>query len=133
MQEGPGGTDPVVVADASARVRAIVAALPGVEVREGQHLAFSVRGRRFMYFLDDHHGDGRIALACKAPPGTLGFLVDQDPGRYFVPAYLGARGWVGVRLEPDFADWAQVELIIQDAYRVVAPKAGRGHHGGAGV
>ncbi len=81
-----------------------------------------MRGRTFAYYLDDHHGDGRVALNCKVPPGDLEPLVTLDPGRFFVPAYLGARGWIGVRLDGDAVDWEEVARFVTVSYRLVAPK-----------
>jgi hypothetical protein len=72
-------------------------------------------------YLDDHHGDGRLALWVAAPPGVQGELVDQEPERFFVPPYVGGRGWLGVRLDRD-PDWVELAGIVEDAYRVVAPK-----------
>ncbi len=69
---------------------------------------------------NDHHGDGRIGLICAAPPGVQQQLVDEEPKRFYVPAYVGHRGWIGVRLDVA-VDWDEVEEIIADAYRCVAP------------
>ena len=52
-----------------ARVTALCTGLPEVEAEADQHVGFTVRGKRFAWYLDDHHGDGRVALNCKAPPG----------------------------------------------------------------
>jgi hypothetical protein len=83
---------------------------------------FFMRGKKtFVMFHDDHHGDGRLALWCAAPPGVQGTLVDEEPERFFVPAYVGHRGWLGVRLDID-PDWDEVTGIVEDAYRQVAPK-----------
>ena len=73
-------------------------------------------------FTNDHHGDGRLAIWCAAPPGVQGLQVDAEPERFFVPPYVGYRGWLGVRLDVD-VDWAEVAGICEDAYRSVAPKA----------
>lgn len=43
--------------------------LPEVSSEGTQHIAFVVRNRKFAYYLEDHHGDGRVALACKAKAG----------------------------------------------------------------
>jgi hypothetical protein len=48
-------------------------------------------------------------------------LVDEEPERFFVPPYVGTRGWIGVRLDRD-VDWDEVAGIAEDAYRAVAPK-----------
>ena len=66
--------------------------LPEVTSSGDQHVGFEVRGRRFAWFLDDHHGDGRVALHCKAAPGVNSALAAEDPARYFLPAYLGPKG-----------------------------------------
>ena len=71
-------------------------------------------------FMDDHHGDGRLALWCAAPPGVQATLVREEPARFFVPPYVGTRGWLGVRLDVD-VDWEEVTGIVGDAYRAVAP------------
>ncbi len=84
---------------------------------------FFVRGKRpFVTFHDDHHGDGRLALWCAAPQGVQGMLVEADPEAYFVPPYVGHRGWLGVRLDRDLAGDHLIG-IIEDAYACVAPKS----------
>ena len=83
---------------------------------------FFVRDRKtFVTFLDDHHGDGRLALWTAAPPGVQASLVETEPDRFFRPPYVGHRGWLGVRLDVD-VDWDEVAQIVEDAYRCVAPK-----------
>jgi hypothetical protein len=77
--------------------------------------------KTFVSFLDDHHGDGRLALWCAAPPGVQAALVEQEPRRFFRPPYVGHRGWLGLRLDVD-VDWDEVEGIVRDAYLTVAPK-----------
>jgi predicted DNA-binding protein (MmcQ/YjbR family) len=108
--------------DGRQQVLAICSALPEAKASGDRHLAFAVRGRRFAYYLDDHHGDGRLALNCKVPPGDMEALVSLDSRRYFVPAYLGARGWVGVRLDVEDVDWDEVARFLAVAHRLVAPK-----------
>jgi hypothetical protein len=83
---------------------------------------FFIRDKKVLAnFSDDHHGDGMVALWCPAPPGAQAELVEQEPDRFFVPAYVGHRGWIGVRLDVD-PDWDEVAGILDDAYRLVAPK-----------
>ena len=94
-----------------------------IEVVGDRHLAFRVRKRIFAYYLFDHHGDGRIALCCKAAFGVQQGLVRRDPVRFYVPAYLGPKGWVSVRLDLDDVDWEMVAELLRDAYRHIAPKA----------
>jgi hypothetical protein len=82
---------------------------------------FFVRGKKtFVMFLNNHHGDGRVAMWCAAPPGVQRQLVDEEPERFFVPAYVGHRGWLGVRLDVAI-DWDEIAQIVEDAYRCVAP------------
>lgn len=83
------------------RLAELVVALPATEVvRAHGHTSYSVRRKRFGWLLVDHHGDGRLGLCVKAPPGEQEALMSGDAQRYFVPAYLGARGWVGAALDP---------------------------------
>jgi hypothetical protein len=106
------------------RVRAACLALPETSERlsHGQP-AFFVRARRtFVMYLDDHHGDGRLALWCAAPPGVQQGLVATAPEHYFVPPYVGHRGWLGVRLDRGLS-WDEVLGAIEDAYLEVAPPA----------
>jgi len=103
-------------------LRARCLALPeAAEKRDGRPV-FQVRGKSFCMFMDDHHGDGRVAIWCKAPPGAQGVLVDSAPGRFFVPPYVGPSGWVGLRLDVAPVDWDEVEELVQEGYRMVAPK-----------
>jgi hypothetical protein len=82
---------------------------------------FFVRERRaFVMFHDDHHGDGRLAIWCAAPEGTRDALVESRHDQYFVPPYVGHRGWLGIRLDRD-PDWEVVAGAIEDAYAAVAP------------
>lgn len=75
--------------------------------------------KTFVTCHDNHHGDGRLALWCAAPLGVQRQVVDEEPDRFFVPAYVGHRGWIGVRLDRS-PDWAEVAGVIEDAYRTVA-------------
>ncbi len=106
------------------RVRAICLSLPEVTERlsHGSPTWF-VRGKKtFVMYLDDHHGDGRLALWCAAPPGVQAQLTEEEPDRFFVPPYVGGRGWLGVRLDRA-PEWDEIEGIATDAYKVVAPKS----------
>lgn len=111
------------VGAALARVREICLALPEATERlsHGSPTFFVRDKKTFVMFLDDHHGDGRLALWCAAPAGVQAELVEQDPERFFRPPYVGHRGWIGVRLDRDL-DWDEVAGVCEDAYRQVAPK-----------
>jgi hypothetical protein len=98
--------------------------LPGavVERAGAQHLAMKVAKKIFGYYLYDHHGDGQIALCCKAPPGEQALLVEQSPEQYFVPPYVGPKGWVGLRLDLSRVDWGAARSLLFGAYFMTAPK-----------
>jgi hypothetical protein len=82
---------------------------------------FFVRGKKaFLMVLTDHHGDGRFAFWCAAADGMQKMLADADPKRFFVPPYVGHRGWLGVRLDRGL-DWDELAGIAEDAYAEVAP------------
>jgi predicted DNA-binding protein (MmcQ/YjbR family) len=82
---------------------------------------FRVRDKIFAMFTDNHHGDGRVSLWCKAPPGVQEVLVGADPRRFYVPPYVGHKGWVGVRLDVK-VDWDEVADMVKDSYVMTAPK-----------
>src|SRR5688500_1955134 len=89
-----------------AKLTAICLALPEtVSQRYGRHADFRVRKKVFAYYLDDHHGDGIVAVACKTARGENSDWVALDPSRFFLPAYIGPRGWVGLRLDVGSIDW----------------------------
>jgi hypothetical protein len=114
------------VADPFDVVRATCLALPETSERLSHGSpSFFVKGKRcFVMCLDDHHGDGRLAIWCAAPEGMQEALVGGDPERYFVPPYVGHRGWVGVRLDRGLDDDA-VGGAIEDAYDTVAARLRR--------
>lgn len=106
-----------------ARVTEICTALPEAE-REihGRHAQFRVRGRTFAWFLDDHHGDGRVGIHAKAPEGAAEALIEAEPDRFHRPAYLGHRGWIGLHLDVGEIDWDEVADVVAESYVLVAPK-----------
>lgn len=103
-------------------VRAICLALPETSERPSHGApTFFVGGKRsFATVWDSHHGDGRFALICAAPAGMQAALVEADPERFYVPPYVGHRGWIGVRLDRGF-DRDEIAGIVEDAYAEVAP------------
>ena len=104
------------------RLRALCLAQPGAEERVSHGApTFFARGKTFAMFADNHHGDGRVAVWIKAPPGAQETLVAADPRRYFRPPYVGPSGWVGARLDLD-PDWGAVEACIVEGHGMVASK-----------
>ena len=88
----------------------------------GRHAGFYVRKKTFVYFLDDHHGDGIVGINCKVLPGDNTALIAADPRRFYMPAYVGSKGWVGLRLDTGKIDWEEVAELVTHSYRLVAPK-----------
>jgi predicted DNA-binding protein (MmcQ/YjbR family) len=68
----------------------------------------------------EKRGDGRLSLWCKAPEGSQMVLVGADPQRFFVPPYVGPKGWIGMWLDKA-VDWQEVTAIVRRSYRLVAP------------
>ena len=93
-----------------------------VEVAGESHLAFRIRKRIFAYYLFDHHGDGMIAFTCKSSLSEQRRLVKDDPITFFVPPYLGSKGWVAIRLDLDEVDWDTVTDLARRAYQELAPR-----------
>lgn len=120
-----------VVADVErilAVVRVACLALPEVVERPSHGSpAWFVRGRKtFVTFADRTHGDPHTAIWAAAPAGVATELVAAEPARFFVPPYVGHRGWVGLRLDldgDDALDETELRGVAVDAYRHVAPKS----------
>ena len=111
------------VADPVERLRAICLALPEMSERASHgEPAWFVREKKTVATLDDHHhGADHLAFWCPAAPGVQEGMIEQEPTRFFRPPYVGVRGWLGVRIDND-PDWDEIAQIIEDAYRLVAPK-----------
>lgn len=106
------------------RVASMIARLPEAETFASHgHLSLMVRKKRFGYFLDDHHGDGRIALNLKSSPDVRELLEQMAPRELHIPKYVGNKGWVGLWLDGKGVDWEAVELALREAYLLAAPKA----------
>jgi hypothetical protein len=103
-------------------VRSICLALPEVNERLSHGApTFFIRDKKtFATVWDNHHNDQRLGLICAAPVGVQQQLVDEEPDRFYVPAYVGHRGWIGVRLDRK-PDWGEIDQILVEAYTCVAP------------
>jgi|SRR5438105_4247103 len=88
----------------------------------GSHAQFLVRKKTFAYFLDNHHGDGIVAVTCKVLPGDNKALAEAQPGRFYLPAYIASRGWVALRLDRGKIDWEEVRELLIGSYTLIAPK-----------
>jgi predicted DNA-binding protein (MmcQ/YjbR family) len=104
-------------------VRTVCLAYPQTEafVSHGSPNFRIAGGRTFATYVVNHHGDGRVALWLAAAPGAQAYHVERDPEQYFVPPYVGPRGWLGVRLDRGL-DWKHVAERVREAYLAIAPK-----------
>ena len=105
------------------RVTDLCLAFPAAEcTRSGDHATYRVRGKVFAYFLDDHHGDGIVSVCVKSELGENTDRARLEPERYYLPAYIGPRGWFGMRLDRPGVNWKEVARILERSYRLTAPK-----------
>jgi hypothetical protein len=104
-------------------VRGAALALPETTERKSHSApTFFVRKKTFVYFWDNHHDDGRVAVWASAPPGVQEEVLESEPDRFFRPPYVGHRGWIGYRLDQGPVDGDELAAVVADAYRTVAPK-----------
>jgi hypothetical protein len=112
------------------RLRTLCLALPETSERlsHGAPTFFVREKKAFLMVLTNHHGDGRFAIWCAAPDGMQQTLVEAAPERFFVPPYVGHRGWLGMRLDvfstgktSPALDWEELAGVAEDAYAEVAP------------
>lgn len=100
------------------RVRAICLALPeAIEKPFGGHTAPSFRVREKLFVMTS---EDLTSVTMKADKGENATLVEENPDRFFLPKYVASKGWVGIRLTADL-DWEEVEELIMDSYRLIAP------------
>lgn len=105
------------------RARKLCLALPeAVEVEAWGEPTFRVKKLFAMYASkENHHGNGRNSLWIKATPSNQALMLEAHPDRFFKPPYVGPSGWIGVWLDGK-TDWKELESLIEDGYRLVAPK-----------
>jgi hypothetical protein len=103
------------------RVRRICAALPGTteKLSHGEP-TFFVAKKVYAMFANNHHDDGHIAIWIPAPPGLQATLIKTEPKKFFMPPYVGVRGWVGIELKE--VDDDELGFHISEAWRLIAPK-----------
>lgn len=110
-----------MTADVVAEVRKCCLALPEATERLSHGTPSFFVGRQFATVWPIGHHDASFPqLWCAASYGVQAELIAMAPKRFFKPAYVGPRGWIGVRLD-GAVDWAEVANLCEDAYRVVAP------------
>ena len=104
-----------------ARLRKIFKTLPKTAEVEAWGTPTWRARKMFAMYENKMHGLDRIAIWIKAAPGNNEIMVAADPGRFFIPPYVGAGGWVGVRLDGR-VDWAALAELLADGWRLVATK-----------
>lgn len=101
------------------RLRAICLALPeAVEKEAWGDPTFRIRDRIFAM---EKRGDGRISVWCKSTPDERDVRLLAAPHLFFIPPYVGSKGWIGMRLDDD-PDWEEVASLVQQSYRLIAPR-----------
>ena len=80
-----------------------------------------VNGKKVFVQMSDHHHDDRLSFVCAAPAGVQAELIESEPDRFYRPPYVGGRGWLGVYLDVGVIDWDEIEAIVIEAFRVIAP------------
>lgn len=106
------------------RVREVCFDFAGTEERLSHGAPwFHVKGRGFVTFASDHHGDGRVAVWVKSTLDEQRRLTRAKPDVYFVPPYVGVKGWVGVRLDGPAADYDALAVLVEEAWASVVPKS----------
>ena len=112
-----------MVDDPLPRLRDLCTALPEVSERPSHgEPAWFVRDKKLFVTYADRHHDDRVGCWLAAPPGSQEAHVAAEPSRFFVPPYVGPRGWLGVRLDVAEVDWEELEELVVEAYRAVAPE-----------
>lgn len=107
--------------DISQAVRELISSLPETEeVDSHGSPSFKVRGKTFATYTINHHGDGRVALNLDSPPGAQQLYTEMEPQYYFVPPYVGPKGWLGVELNTGIS-WQSVIARTREAYEKRAP------------
>ena len=105
------------------KIRKLALSWPEVEEKDSHGSpGFFVKKRCFMYFVDNHHGDGNVGLWCNASEGGQEVLVGSDPDTFFIPPYVGCRGWVGVRVDRGLP-FGAITDVVKDAYAATARAA----------
>ena len=103
------------------RVRRLCSALPRTseKLSHGEP-TFFVGGKVYVMFANNHHNDGHVAVWIPVPPGFQASLLTTQPRKFFMPPYVGARGWIGIELEA--INDEELSAHILEAWRLIAPK-----------
>ena len=110
-----------------AKLSEICLALPSA-TREDKptHSTFLVSKKVFAYLLNEHDpakpGEAQIvSVCCKTLQGDNHRLAETNARRFYLPPYIGARGWVGYRLDLPSIDWSEITDLVRTSYSQTAP------------
>jgi hypothetical protein len=111
-----------MAADPLKKVRKIIESFPETSEKLSHGSPTWWGGKKtFATFHSGGYDEGRRAVWIKAPEGAQESLISANPARFYRPKYLGPSGWVAMRLE-DKVDWDEVRFLLEQGYRLVAPK-----------
>lgn len=80
-------------------------------------------GKFFAIFFNRHHGEEAVGILVKTSgEDEMAALIDREPELYFRPAYYGAAGWIGIRLDRPDVDWNHLGEWLRRSWRACAPK-----------
>ena len=98
------------------RLRKICLALPETheEITWGDHNTFRVGKKIFVIA-------GADQLSLKADPEEKRALLESGDEHYYRPAYVDAKGWLGVKLDTT-TDWDEVAELVTTSWALIAPK-----------
>jgi len=101
------------------RVRRFCVGLPdaGEKISRGHMPVFTSHAKNFAMVA---RSDNRASLWIAAAPGAQAVIVGAEPARYYLPPYVGKRGWIGAWLDGD-VDWPALEELLRDAHALVIP------------
>lgn len=106
------------------RLAAICARLPEIEQRvHADFIDYRVRSKVFAYFLSGHDPDGIVSICVKSELGENVDRARSQPDRFYLPRYIGKKGWFGIRVDRKAIDWQDIEAAVRLSYRLAAPRS----------
>jgi len=101
-------------------VRRICLALPETseKLSHGEP-TFFVHKKVFAMCSNNHHNDGHVAALVPAAIGIQEKLIESSPEKFYRPAYVGVRGWVGIELNRVSDE--ELKLHLHEGWRLIAP------------
>jgi predicted DNA-binding protein (MmcQ/YjbR family) len=103
-----------------ARLRALCLAYPEAseKIAWGDP-TWRVKDRIFAMQKGNYDG-GRPSLWLKGAEGAQQTLVAARPASFFVPPYVGSKGWIGIYLDGARLEWDVIGDLVLESYRLVA-------------